>query len=203
MFQGFGYVILLAILTASLGTLAWYLLQSSAWGRKGQWELSELNRQLVANEAASCLALYSEEVSRFRKRRNVLDMHVNEYFHTFQDAGWPALKQLLANLGQVETQLHKMMEAEAYEDVIGISNLLLDRVSEAEKTRSCDCYPTFAEFCGWQQKGESLLLQIVNCLEGAAGETRDMGISRQRKRQPTLVAISEVRQLLSKEQDRS
>lgn len=147
----------------------------------------------ISEPAAEAVALFKARVSVVREKRKVLEVHLDNYFQTMHDAGWAKLLQLLTKLAQAEAQLDRILEEDRDEQALEAATLLLGRVPPEEIQQVKSRHPGFAVLAGWQKEADAIITQLVLCLEGAATETVEVGISRQRQRKSTLLALNEVR----------
>jgi hypothetical protein len=149
----------------------------------------------MSTAAEEVVDIFTAQLSTLRKERGLLDAHLNEYFNTFQDAGWPTLVELLVKLGQVERQLLQNLEEGRYEQVLQQGNLVLGRLSPERAQLALRQFPACAALEGWKTQADRVISKVVGELEDAAAETEEVGISRRRKRQSTFLAIHEIRNL--------
>jgi hypothetical protein len=145
--------------------------------------------------ASAKVKQFEEELEAVRKRRSLIEAHQNEYFNTLQDSGWPSLVQLLAQLEQAQDQLNILMKDGRYEAAAELAGLLLDETPEGERGVGQQMFPSSASLKCWRERADQLLLQVVQGLEDAAGEVQNLGVSRTRKRQGTLISVSMVKRL--------
>lgn len=138
---------------------------------------------------------FEAELDAVCKRRSLIEAHHNEYFITMQESGWPDLLQLLAHLKQAEDWLRRLMAEERYEEAAALADLLLEKTPAEERGAVARKFPSCASLSSWRERADQLLLQVVHGLEDAAGEVQDLGVSRTRKRQGTLISVSMVKRL--------
>lgn len=171
-----------AVITIALVCLRWWV------GRRARIE----STFRVAERAVTA---FTGQVAMLRKERSVLEAHLNEYFNTFQAAGWSELVGLLVKLGQAEAELHTMLDEGRYEDASQLANLLLGRPPRDHAQSLDKQSATWSTLIGWKEQADATVTRLVESLEDAAAETEEVGISRRRKRQSTYLALHEIRNL--------
>ena len=152
--------------------------------------------------AQQAIADFMKQVNLLRKERAVLEEHLNEYFQTFHEAGWPNLLKLLVRLGQAETQLKQMMIDGRYEDALELANLLLGRIQQDALPSAKLKFASGALLVGWKAEADKIIMNVAQSLQEAATETEEVGVSRTRKRQSTLLALHEVRDMYRRGRDK-
>jgi hypothetical protein len=159
------------------------------------WAVRRARSESISRGAEQAVAAFGEQVALLRKKRSVLEAHLNEYFNTFQEAGWPELVQLLVDLGQAEEELYSILDNGRYEEASQLANLLLERLSHENAKTASKRFSTSSSLVDWRERAEVIVTRLVETLEDAASKTHRMGISRQRKRQSTRLALHEIRNL--------
>jgi hypothetical protein len=159
------------------------------------WAMRRARIESVRTVAEQAVAAFREQVAVLRKERSVLEAHLNDYFNTFQEAGWPDLVQLLLNLGQAEVELYSILDEGRYDEASQLANLLLGRLPHEQAKTASKQFLTGSTLVGWRERAEAIMIKLVESLEDAAAETEEVGISRRRKRQSTYLALHEIRNL--------
>jgi len=141
---------------------------------------------------------FRKELALYRQRCHLLDVYTPEYFNTFQAAGWNEFKQLLSDLEYADNLLDSLMESGDFEEAEALINLLMGHLSGDELVRAERNFQSLIHLHDWRKDASSKVLNIVQAIKEAAVQTKDLGIDRQRRRKPTLLAIDELQNLLPK-----
>jgi len=187
-----GHTILVATILLAVCTAALMLVRIASRRRDVEDRFAAPAEQ-AAND-------FMQQVNLLRKEREVLDAHLNDYFQTFHEAGWPNLLKLLLRLGQAEAQLKQLLEEERYQDALQFANLLLGRVPHDEIQTTQLKFTSISILAGWKREAEKIIAQVIASLESAATETEEVGVSRRRKRQSTFLALHVIRDLALREE---
>lgn len=148
-------------------------------------------------QAEEALASFCSEVQSIRHAFNSLSAYANEYYNTFQQAGWDEIGLLLEDLQIAESSLHLLMERKRYDDVCGLSRFLLGTLPAFESRELMSRYEGLEHLAGWRGRGRELLIGIINASMESARKTASVGISRKRATKPTLVTLAELRSALT------
>lgn len=189
-----GYAILLGTILVAVCTAVLMLVRSGVKSRGAA--------DTAAVPAESAVQDFCQQVNLLRKEREVLDAHLNDYFQTFHEAGWPNLLKLLLRLGQAESQLKQMLAEERYADALQFANLLLGRVRQEDLPAAQAKFPAISILAGWKAEADKIIAQVIKSLEDAAAETEEVGVSRRRKRQSTFLAIHVIRDMYLREKEK-
>jgi hypothetical protein len=150
----------------------------------------------VRREAEEALEEFSAELGGIRQKYSILSAYSNEYFNTFQAAGWDDLRLLIDDLQIAENSLHLLLERRRYDDVKCISEYLLGVLPEADAQELVQRYDGLESLGGWRRQARDLLLRVVHASMESARKTAAVGISRKRATKPTLVTLAELRSSL-------
>jgi hypothetical protein len=150
------------------------------------------------DEAEISLSDFRRELQLLRKKREVIKVYSGDYFHTLQESGWDGLHKILARLATAETQLADLFEQGRYEEAYLLSEFLLERVSPEEARQVQSEYPSLRDIWHWRRESASIVIDLLHNLEEAALQTQEAGVTRNRDRKPTLMAISDLQNLISK-----
>jgi hypothetical protein len=170
------------------------LLKGGAWIPFGIFKRGFLVRAQC--EAEGVLGEFSSELEGIRQKYRVLSAYSNEYFNTFQAAGWDDLRLLIEDLEVAENSLHLLLERRRYEDVKRISEYLLGILSAADAQALLLRYEGLESLGGWRRQARDLLLRVVHASMESARKTAAVGITRKRTTKPTLVTLAELRSSL-------
>jgi hypothetical protein len=144
--------------------------------------------------AESSLEEFSSKISLIEHKQRVLSVYTNEYFPTFQEAGWDDLQTLLDNLRVVETSLRVMVEQRQYAQVVEIGDYLLGRASEESARKVAQAYQELSSVENWREESRVVLLRLIQATTACAEKTVEVGTSRKRiRRKPTLLSLAELR----------
>ena len=170
------------------------LLKGGAWSPFGFVKRSLLVRAQC--EAEGALGEFSSELEGIRQKYRILSAYSNEYFNTFQAAGWDDLRLLIDDLEVAENSLHLLLERRRYEDVKRISEYLLGILSAADAQDLLQRYEGLESLAGWRRQARDLLLRVVHARMESARKTAAVGGPRKRVTKPTLVTLAELRSSL-------
>ncbi|MEY4669443.1 MAG: hypothetical protein RL518_2142 [Pseudomonadota bacterium] len=144
--------------------------------------------------AESALEEFASRVSLIEHKQRVLSVYTNEYFSTFQEAGWSNLQNLLENLRIVETSLRVMVEQRQYTEVTDVCDYLLGRASEDTGRRVARTYEGVNSVENWREESRVILLRLIQATTASAEQTAELGVARKRtNRRPTLLSLAELR----------
>ena len=174
--------------------LIFMLLKGVSWLPFGVFKRGILGR--AQREAEEALAEFSAELEGIRQKYSILSAYSNEYFNTFQAAGWDDLRMLIDDLEVAENSLHLLLERRRYVDVKCISEYLLGVLPEADAQELVQRYDGLESLGGWRRQARDLLLRVVHASMESARKTAAVGISRKRATKPTLVTLAELRNSL-------
>ena len=133
--------------------------------------------------AESSLEEFSSKISLIEHKQRVLSVYTNEYFPTFQEAGWDDLQTLLDNLRVVETSLRVMVEQRQYA-----------QASEESARKVAQAYRELSSVENWREESRVVLLRLIQATTACAEKTVEVGTSRKRiRRKPTLLSLAELR----------
>jgi hypothetical protein len=155
----------------------------------------DLWRNAPQEYAEQSVAEFSQAVSLLRKKRDILDVHSNDYFFTLQKGGWGELQQVLNDSSRVKSRLEQLLAEKRFTEAYQLSEFLLDRMPASLQQDSYPHLQAFSALKGWLDTSSQIIVTLIQLLEDAAVETQELGIHRQRKRQPTLHDIAQVRKL--------
>ncbi len=147
-------------------------------------------------EAEHTLGEFSCELEGTRQKFNILGSYINEYFNTFQAAGWDELRVLLDDLQLIEDSLKVLLENGRYKDVKDISDYLLGRLHQDAIVSLVQRYDGLEPLRNWRKTARTVLLRVVRASIDSAQRTADVGINRKRTTKPTLVTLAELRKVL-------
>jgi hypothetical protein len=154
--------------------------------------------QHVHQRVESLICELRKEVSSYHQRCELLDVYTPEYFNTFQIAGWNEFKQLLSDLDYAQDVLDRLMESGEFEEAEDLANLLMGKLAQEDVGRVERHFQSLAHLRDWRKDAADRIVRLVQALELAANETKDLGINRQRRRKPTLLAIGELHTIVPK-----
>jgi hypothetical protein len=152
--------------------------------------------QHIQQRVESSIVRFRQEVRLYNQRCELLDVYTPEYFNTFQLAGWNEFKQLLEDLDYADSKLDSLMQSGEFEEAETLVNMLLGVLSPEELERAMRNFQSLAHLSNWRNDAADGVVRLVRGLEEAATETKELGVSRQRSRKPTLLAINELQTLL-------
>lgn len=152
----------------------------------------------IHQRVESSIIEFRKELAAYHQRRILLDVHTPEYFNTFQLAGWDQFRQLLEDLSYAESTLDRLMESGEFEEADLLVNLLMGHLPETDVARATRHFRSFAHLADWRKTAGDMVLHIIQSLENAALETKNLGVNRQSKRKPTLLSIHELQNILPK-----
>jgi hypothetical protein len=155
-------------------------------------------RGLTPEEAELSISDFLREANLLLKKQETLNVYAADYFHTLQGSGLSELAELVKHLEVVQERLQDLFEEGSYTDAYQLSEFLLDRLPPHEIAQAQAQFGAYAHLKNWRQKASDLVLQILENLEAAALKTKDLGIARNRNRKPTLMAISDLQNLIQK-----
>jgi hypothetical protein len=155
-------------------------------------------RGVTSDEAEISLSDFRRELQLLRKKREIINVYSGDYFHTLQESGWDNLHRIVATLATAETQLAELFEQGRYEEAYQLSEFLLDRLSPEEANKVKSDFPALREVWYWRSESAGLVIELLRNLEVAAIQTQEAGVTRNRDRKPTLMAISDLQNLISK-----
>lgn len=148
-------------------------------------------------EAEESLEEFRAELEGVRQKFSILGSYITEYFNTFQAAGWEDLRLLLDDLQITEDSLRLLLENRRYKDVKEISDYLLGRLKDADQKSLLERYDGLEPLRDWRKTSRAVLLRVVRASIESAQRTAAVGIHRRRAaRKPTLVTLSELRNVL-------
>jgi hypothetical protein len=145
-------------------------------------------------QAQTSLEFFAEELRKLRRKCSVLELYVNEYFHTMNAAGWSELKVIAEQLAEVQLGLEEMQRCGKYSEVMELVALLTDQLSSEDESQAKRKFFAYSGSCGWRAKSNQLLNAVMEALEESANKTREVGVSRNRLK-PTLVALADIKSL--------
>lgn len=154
--------------------------------------------QHTQERVESSISKFRQEVRLYNQRCQLLDVYTPEYFNTFQVAGWNDFRQLLEDLDYAESMLDSLMESGEFEQAETLVNMLLGLLSPESLERAKRNFQSLAHLSDWRNNAANQVVHLVQALEEAANGTKELGVSRQYRRKPTLLAINELRSLLPK-----
>lgn len=170
------------------------LVKGGAWSPFGFFKRIFLVRAQC--EAKEALGEFSSELEGIRQKYRILSAYSNEYFNTFQAAGWDDLRLLVDDLEVAENSLHLLLERRRYEDVKSISEYLLGILAAADAQDLLQRYEGLESLGGWRRQARDFLLRVVHASMESARKTAAVGITRKRATKPTLVTLAELRSSL-------
>lgn len=136
----------------------------------------------------------SSKISLIEHKQRVLSVYTNEYFATFQEAGWEELQALVDNLRTIETSLRVMIENRQYPQVIEVCSYLLDRRLAGSDRSVVDSYEGLSLVENWREDSRVILLRLIQATTNSAEKTAELGVTRKRmSRRPTLLSLAELR----------
>ena len=150
----------------------------------------------VQSEAEEALAELHAEIDGIRQKYRILSGYANEYFNTFQAAGWDDLRILIDDLEVAENSLRLLLERRRYNDVKLIAEYLLGTLPASEAQDLVQRYDGLDSLGGWRRQARDLLLRVVHASMESARKTAAVGINRRRSVKPTLVTLAELRSSL-------
>jgi hypothetical protein len=137
---------------------------------------------------------FSSKISLIEHKQRVLSVYTNEYFNTFQDAGWEDLQLLVENLRTIETSLRVMLEQRQYSQVLEVGDYLLGRGSQESARSVSDRYEGLSVVENWREESRVILLRLIQATTASAEKTAELGVARKRmSRRPTLLSLAELR----------
>ncbi len=159
-----------------------------------RWMVGSLSPD--AKTARDAVADLSKAIGSVRQHAQGLERYAGDYLSVFEEAGWSRLLSELEALEQAEKLLHKMIDAEQYDDAIGLSGMLLDQLPEDLTEYAAKKFGDFAPLRGWNERSRAVLIAIVDHAKIAAKANRELGIRRVGQRKPTLETLAELRKWL-------
>ena len=137
---------------------------------------------------------FSSKISLIEHKQRVLSVYTNEYFTTFQEAGWEDLQILVDNLRTIETSLRVMIEQRQYAQVVQVCGYLLGRRSADSDRLLVDWYEGLSLVANWREDSRVILLRLIQATTNSAERTAELGVSRKKiTRRPTLLSLAELR----------
>ena len=156
--------------------------------------LSKRERQQL--EAERALSDFVTELDGVRHKFSALSAYSNQYFNTFQAAGWDDVSLLIDDVGLAEHSLRLLLERQRYEDVRDVSQFLLGRLPGSQAQQLVGRYEGLENLDGWRRRCLDALLQVTEASIESARKTASVGVSRKRSAKPTLVSLAELRSAL-------
>lgn len=142
---------------------------------------------------------FHQRVSYFAGQVRTLDEHANEYTSIFSSDAWGSLVETVSRLEQFDLKAQSLVRSKRYDEV---NELLREFYSDNQSElstlhRSLDSNNSGGD---WELNVHAMLKRVVQNLEAATHETRDLNRSvTSRKRQPTLVTLADVKKTLLEE----
>ncbi len=156
------------------------------------------DRGLSSQEAEISMSDFRRELQMLRKKREIINVYSGDYFHTLQDSGWDNLQRMLSRLSDAETRLQGLCEAGRYAEAYQLSEFLLGRLPPEEAYQAQQEFHDLQDIWLWRSESGEIVINLLQNLEAAALQTQEIGVSRNRNRKPTLMAISDLQNLISK-----
>lgn len=159
-----------------------------------RWAVGALSPEAIT--ARDAVAEFSTAVGKVREHATGLERYAPDYHSVFEEAGWPRLMVELQALEHAERALQTMVDAEQYDDAIGLSGMLLDQLPEDLTEYAAGRFSEFAPLRGWRERARAVLVSIVDNAKIAAKANRELGIRRVGDRKPTLETLADLRKWL-------
>lgn len=156
------------------------------------------NRQKIQEEvdAMSLLAVFQRECDDFRLRVHMMDEHISEYASVFHEAGWSSMISTMHNLDALQGLLTKLATQKNFPEVTKIIKSLNGDPTIAVEITTRGAQAALLALGDWRLKTRAIFINLVENLHEEALRTKELGVSRPRKRQPTLTAIQALRESL-------
>lgn len=144
--------------------------------------------------AESLLQEFAAKISLIEHKQRVLSVYTNEYFNTFNEAGWQELQVLVDNVRTIETSLRVMFDQGRYAQVVEVCDYLLGRASVESARDVAGAYEGLSLVENWREESRVILLRLIQATTSSAVRTAELGVARKRmSRRPTLLSLAELR----------
>jgi hypothetical protein len=159
---------------------------------------TNLARQRVQEEvdAMSLFAVFQRECNDFRLRVHMMDEHIPEYASVFHEAGWSSMISTMHNLEGLQDILNSLATKRNFPEVTRIIKSLNGEGPCDGEVTTRGAQAALLALGDWKMKTRAIFLNLIENLHEEALKTKELGVARNRKRQPTLTAIKALRESL-------
>jgi hypothetical protein len=103
------------------------------------------------------------------------------------DAGWGQFVVHVEALLDIQDWITNEYQQGRYSNARLAADLLTDSLTPERRGKAMARLPNIKRYVGWQKQTNAILLPIVACLIDAAHQTKDIGVSREHRREATLL----------------
>ena len=138
--------------------------------------------------------ILNEEIGEYQKRAALISEHVHDYYNSLATEGRGGLDELQSlqdNLGLALEQISRLIEAKKYrtaEDMMFFLQGEDEALSPEWQQRTGVDFPLLR---GWQKKLEESIQTVGKDIAKASEGMKKLGVTRTRKRQPTLMSLEQ------------
>lgn len=147
-------------------------------------------------EAMSLFAVFQRECNDFRLRVHMMDEHISEYSAVFHEAGWSTMITTLHNMDSLQDTLNKLTKQRDFPEITRVIKSFNGEPVVDGEVSSRDAKVALLALGDWRLKTRAIFLNLIENLHEEALRTKELGVTRARKRQPTLTAIKALRESL-------
>ena len=147
-------------------------------------------------DAMSLLAVFQRESNDFRLRVHMMDEHISEYSAVFHEAGWATMIATLHNLDTLQDTLNGLAKRREFPEISRIVKSFNGEPLVEGEISSREAKAALLALGDWRLKTRAIFINLVENLHEEALRTKELGVTRGRKRQPTLTAIKALRESL-------
>ena len=150
-----------------------------------------------------------EQIDRFQKKISFLtrkvelvEEHAGEYFFVLHDHGWKRVVEVVEKLAQVNVDLNRWIEERRFDNALALAQFISGPTKDPNSLIRSLTQVELTTIENWEDETNQIILKVATELGNAALDTKELGISRQRKRNPTLMAVQEIMRLLKRKEEK-
>lgn len=142
-----------------------------------------------------------KKISALVQKVELVEEHSGEYFYVLHDHGWTQVVEVVERLELVSKEIDAWIADRRFDSALLLATFLATSGAPLTPAVAALSRHELSILENWERNVNTIIMNVATDLGNAAEDTKNLGIERAHKRKPTLMAVQEIKNLLTGRRD--